>query len=246
MKLLLKFLATIILVVFVAVGFAWSGLYNVAASKPHTGFTHWLLSITSRASIERHARDIEAPDLNIETLVLAGVNDFDSMCSACHGAPGKKPEALGKGLYPLPPDLAKSATYMTPEELYWVTRNGIKLTGMPAWGSTHQDEELWPVVAFMMRLPDLDAGEYQALLDRAKGHGHHNSNSAMHAEDHAPSDGAKDIKAETATHSHGDSDEAAEQSPAHDHEDSAATEGEEQGQAKEAEPPHTHSHESEH
>jgi hypothetical protein len=80
---------------------------------------------------------------------------------------------MGQGLNPPPPDLADSAAHMTPAELFWVTKNGIKMTGMPAWGATHADEALWPVVAFMTRLPELDGAGYAALLAEAQGHGHH-------------------------------------------------------------------------
>jgi mono/diheme cytochrome c family protein len=115
-----------------AIGFAYSGLYNVGASSPHNGFLNWLLSTTSHASVERRARDIEVPNLEVEALQLAGVNDFNGMCAACHGAPGQDPEAIGKGMNPPAPDLAVSAADMTPAEMFWETKNGIKMTGMPA------------------------------------------------------------------------------------------------------------------
>ena len=154
-------------------GFAYSGLYDVGANTAHGGFVNWLLSTTSQASIARRATDIEVPDLNDMTLVEAGVNDFDTMCSGCHGAPGKSPEAMGQGLNPPAPDLAESAADMSPSELFWVTKHGIKMTGMPAWGATHDDDALWPVVAFMSTLPDLSSDDYQALLASAEGAGHH-------------------------------------------------------------------------
>jgi len=162
-----------------AIGVAYSGLYDVSASSPHSGIVNWLLSTTSRASIERRAGDVVVPDLMDEALVLAGVNDFSSMCAGCHGAPGQDPEAMGQGLNPLPPDLAESAEHMTPAELFWVTKHGIKMTGMPSWGATHGDETLWPVVAFMTGLPDMDAGDYQDLLARAAGMGHHAEDSSV-------------------------------------------------------------------
>ena len=79
------------------VGFAWSGLYNVSASSPHSGIVDWLLSTTSDASIKRHAKGIQVPDLGADAMALAGVNDFDAMCTGCHGAPGQEPEAVGQG-----------------------------------------------------------------------------------------------------------------------------------------------------
>lgn len=173
----MKILSTIVLVIVLAAmgiaGFAHSGFYDASATSTHSGFVNWFLSTTSHASIERRAKMIEVPDLDDEALVLAGINDFDSMCTSCHGAPGKGPEAVGQGLNPPAPDLAEEATELTPAELFWVTKNGIRMTGMPAWGVTHGDDAIWPVVAFMTQLPGLDAVGYQEMLAAAAGHGHH-------------------------------------------------------------------------
>ncbi len=145
-----------------------------------------MLGTTLDQSVKRYADTIQAPDLSADELKLAGINDFDAMCVTCHGAPGKEREPLGKGLNPQAPDLAESAEHMTPAELFWVTKHGIKMTGMPAWGETHSDDALWPVVALMTELPNLDEQGYQDLLRRAEGQGHHGSDS--HAQDEQPNE----------------------------------------------------------
>ncbi len=224
----MKTLITLAIVVIVglmgAIGFAYSGLYDVGASSPHSGFVNWLLSTTSHASVERRARDIEVPNLEAEALQLAGVNDFNGMCVGCHGAPGQDPEAIGEGLNPPAPDLAVSAVDMTPAELFWVTKNGIKMTGMPAWGATHDDDALWPVVALLKKLPDLDAAGYQALLANAESFGHHADdavdNGHAHASgDHATNDADHELK-ESGGHQHDESeqqDDAQQTQEEHDH-----------------------------
>ncbi len=121
MKIFTTFALVFIIAVISLVGFAYSGLYNVSAISPHSGITDWLLSTTSHASIERRAREVEVPDLEDQALVMAGINDFDSMCADCHGAPGRGPEAMGRGLNPPAPDLAEEAAELTPAELFWVT-----------------------------------------------------------------------------------------------------------------------------
>jgi mono/diheme cytochrome c family protein len=175
--------AVVVGVVSVA-GFAYSGFYDVSASSPHSNLVNWLLSTVSHASIERHAKGIAEPDLDEGTLVLAGVKDFNSRCVACHGAPGQEPEAVGRGLNPPAPDLAESAKEMTPAELFWVTKNGIKMTGMPAWGKTQRDDELWPVIAFLTRLPDLDSDAYQTMLASAAGMGLHSDDGPADTSSH--------------------------------------------------------------
>jgi len=173
MKILTTLLIAGVLAVSGAIWFVYSGVYDVSASAPHGGLINWLLSTTSHASIERHAGDIEVPDLSNAALARTGVNDFDAMCVGCHGAPGVTPEAMAKGLNPPAPNLVESAQHMNPAELFWVTKHGIKMTGMPAWGATHDDDSLWPVVAFMTILPELDAEGYQSYLATASGMGHH-------------------------------------------------------------------------
>ena len=162
-----------------------SGLYDVSADVPHGEVAGWLLATASRASVARRAANIDVPDLTDRKLRLAGANDFEAMCADCHGAPGKRPQALGRGLNPRPPDLAESALRMTAAELFWVTKHGIRMTGMPAWGASHDDEALWPVVAFVTALPQLSADDYQAMLVQGAGSGHHGSASGMPAKSRA-------------------------------------------------------------
>lgn len=186
MKILMALILSVVALMLGAVGFAYSGLYDVAASSSHGGFVSWFLSTTSHASIARRAADIEVPDLNNAMLIQAGVNDFDTMCSGCHGAPGKSPAAMGQGLNPSAPNLAESVLDMSPSELFWVTKHGVKMTGMPAWGATHDDSALWPVVAFMNTLPGLSGDDFQALLASTEGAGHHAPEEAV---DHGSDDG---------------------------------------------------------
>ncbi|MEX2122959.1 MAG: cytochrome c [Woeseia sp.] len=171
-----------------AMAFVYAGIYDVSASTPHGAVSSWVMKTTMHSSVARRASQIEVPDLSDELLMLAGVNDFEEMCVQCHGAPGKKPAAVGQGLNPPAPDLAESANEMTAAELFWITKHGIRMTGMPSWGKTHEDAALWPVVALMVALPELDAAAYDRLLTRAEGMGHHASEAAENAHEHGAGD----------------------------------------------------------
>lgn len=212
----MKTLTTLIIAaavgVIAIVGFAYSGIYDVSASSAHSSISNWLFSTTSHASVKRRANDIEVPNLNDDALALAGVNDFNEMCAGCHGAPGENPEAMGQGLNPTPPDLAESALELSAAELFWVTKYGIKMTGMPAWGATHDDDAIWPVVAFMTKLPELNATQYQALLARANGMGHHANDLANVGHSHDSE--INEISSHDQDHSDG-----------HQHDDSEQSEG---------------------
>ncbi len=180
MKTIIKTIVVSALLIAVgAVAYVYSGLHDVSASAPHSDLSNWATSTTMRASIKRRAKDILVPDLNDDALVRAGVNDFEAMCVGCHGAPGKARGPAGKGLNPQAPDLREVAQQRTPAELFWVTKHGIRMTGMPAWGATHEDASLWPVVALMVALPELDVNSYGELLAGAAGHGHHATDSAQ-------------------------------------------------------------------
>jgi len=70
---------------------------------------------------------------------------------------------ISQGLYPRAPELRRGSR-LTPAEEFWVVKHGVKMTGMPAWGVTHNDELLWDVVAFLRKLPELTADQYQTLV----------------------------------------------------------------------------------
>ena len=188
MKSISMFVIAVFIALIFVVGFVYSGIYNVSASSPHSGLANWLMSTTMHASVERRAKDINVPNLDDEALQLAGINDFDAMCAACHGAPGQDPEPMGQGLNPPAPDLKESAAHATAAELFWVTKHGIKMTGMPAWGATHDDKAIWPVVAFMTTLHELDADAYQSMLASAAGSGHHAADDEGHSDSDAASE----------------------------------------------------------
>lgn len=220
MNILMTLVIVAVLAVIGTIGFAYSGFYDVSASSPHSGLVSWLLSTTSHASIERQASRVSVPDLSDTALAREGVNDFDAMCVGCHGAPGKNPEAMGRGLNPPAPDLAETAAHMNSAELFWVTKHGIKMTGMPAWGATHDDDALWPVVAFMTLLPELDADAYQALLASATGMGHHAESDDDETHEHSGTTPAAAVPHDHSTHDHDEPAPEPEQAPhddGHDH-----------------------------
>jgi mono/diheme cytochrome c family protein len=84
---------------------------------------------------------------------------------------------MAQGLNPEAPDLAEDMKEMSPPEIFWVVKNGIRMTGMPGWGETHSDEQLWEIVSFLIELPEMSVLDYLFLnsdvpLDEDDGHGH--------------------------------------------------------------------------
>ncbi len=159
----IKTLIFLLLVIALA-GFAYiySGSYNIAATAPHSPIAEWIFKTIKNHSIKKHAEGIERPRLNDEAMVRDGFVHYEQMCAGCHGAPGKDP---AQGFNPSPPELSDEAEEMSSAELFWIIKNGIKMTGMPAYGPSHSDDELWTIVAFLKTLPDLGEEGYSDMID---------------------------------------------------------------------------------
>lgn len=191
MKVIWTLAALLILLTVGGLAFIYSGLYNIAAVEPHTRLTGWVLKTVKNRSIHVRIGDIEAPPLDDEKLIEEGLVHFHQMCVSCHGAPGIPPSEVGQGLYPEAPDLVEEGEEESAEELFWVTRNGIKMTGMPAFGPTHTDEQIWAIVALLKSLHRMGETEYlrrvtAAGLDAesaAQGHSHESGGDGKPEED---------------------------------------------------------------
>lgn len=167
MKTVLTLVAFLAVLIVAALAFIYSGAYDVAATSSDTGLIHWALETTQERSVHRRGEEIEVPaQVTNPTpeMLRTGLIHYHEMCVTCHGAPGVSISEIGQGLNPYPPELSQEAGEEGAGEVYWVVKNGIKMTGMPAFGVTHDDEELWAIVAFVNRLPKLSPEEYQALV----------------------------------------------------------------------------------
>lgn len=154
-----------VVVVYIAASWAgvYGGVFDVAADVPHSQPVYWLLQTIRQRSIAGRATDPVPADLSDPKRVAAGAAQYAEMCSGCHLGPGMKRTELSQGLYPRAPELRRGSRLTSAEE-FWIIKHGIKMTGMPAWGVTHKDENLWDIVAFVQKMPQLTADEYQALV----------------------------------------------------------------------------------
>ncbi len=158
-------------------GYAFSGAYNVGADAPHTAPLQWLLAAVRERSVDAHADAVAVPRLDDPKMIVDGASHYDAMCAECHLAPGMHENEIRPGLNPKPPVLAQDPPDNA-AEAFWVIKHGIKMTGMPAWGVTHSDREIWNIVAFLQRMPKLSGQEYRALVASS---GDHHENDMHHA-----------------------------------------------------------------
>ena len=162
-----KFLAFVGLVAILgaiaAAIFFFGGFYNVAGTAKDPEVVKWALSHVRDASIERHAQDTPPLSLDDPTIVQAGARAFSEHgCVNCHGGPGVDWAKFSEGMYPGPPDLKELANETSPQELFWVIKNGINMTGMPSFGAIDvPDQEIWSIVAFVKKLPTVSDKDFK-------------------------------------------------------------------------------------
>lgn len=162
----LAFLVSTLVIAGVFLAIVFSGGFSVAATQPDARLLRWALSTAAERSIARHA-GVVGPMPSLDSATLAhGLDHFHAMCVDCHGAPGFDRSEAGEGLYPEAPDLAEVVEEgeWSDGELFWIVKNGIKMTGMPAFGPTHSDADIWSMVALVKELPDLSEAAYAERL----------------------------------------------------------------------------------
>ena len=174
---LLAIIGVLAIIGAVAAGaFFFGGFYNIAATEQDPGIVAWALVNVRQAAIARHANDTPPGTLNDAATVRAGAHAFaERGCVNCHGGPGATWAKFSEGLNPAPPDLKEVAGERQPRELFWIVKNGIKMTGMPSFGAVGvPDPEIWSIVAFLKKLPtvtdaDFKAGAHRRLTGAAAG-----------------------------------------------------------------------------
>jgi mono/diheme cytochrome c family protein len=147
-----------------AAAFVFGGYYSVAGTAEDPGIVRWALVQVRMASIAHHAIDQPPANLNEPANIQDGARLFAAIgCVNCHGAPGVKWAKFSEGLHPDPPDLKELANDRSPSQLFWVVKNGINMTGMPSFAlAGAKDEDLWSIVAFVKKLPEISDSDYKA------------------------------------------------------------------------------------
>jgi mono/diheme cytochrome c family protein len=144
--------------------FFFGGFYSVAGTAGDPSIVQWALVQVRTASINRHADDQPPATLNDSAKIQDGARAFAAIgCVSCHGAPGVNWAKFSEGLHPDPPDLKELVNNRTPSQLFWVIKNGINMTGMPSFTlAGAKDEDLWSIVAFLKKLPNISEADYKA------------------------------------------------------------------------------------
>ncbi|MGH9366095.1 MAG: c-type cytochrome, partial [Thermoanaerobaculia bacterium] len=157
----------------------WTGSFNVAASVPPGNLEESLARFALDRAVRRRAPFVKNPVASSPETLREGLSHYRGNCLGCHGAPGVDAAEYGQGLNPAAPDLTLPRVQKRPDgELFWITANGIRMTGMPAFSPTHREEEIWKIVAFLRHLPELTPGEEKELAAAAEEAEHHHEAAA--------------------------------------------------------------------
>lgn len=151
-----------------AFAFVRLGVYDTSATAPHTQTVYWLLDEVKRYSVRRRAAGLEPPPMRDAGRLALGAACYRQHCAQCHGGPGASRDPVGSSLQPVPGPLVDAARRWHPREVYWITRHGIKMSGMPAWELRLDDRELWAVTAFVDRLGELSPADYDRAIAQSE------------------------------------------------------------------------------
>ena len=142
--------------------FIESGLYNIGADDHHTKVVLALIEQLRDRSIGARARTIDLRYVEDPEKLAAGAQRYAALCVGCHLAPGVTKSEIRPGLYPHPPNLAQEDLH-DGRRAFWIVKHGIKMSAMPSWGKTLDDEAIWDVVSFVRKMPDMTPETYQHL-----------------------------------------------------------------------------------
>ena len=161
----------VLFLLFILAGIAAAGVYIVSrgfSARDEPSFVEAFVARRVRhMAVPRGAQDEKNPVPASPEVLSEAMVHFADHCAFCHANDGSGSTPIGKGLYPKPPDMREHGTQdLSDGEIFYIIHNGIRLTGMPAFGeekSGVKDEDSWKLVHFIRRLPQITAEEVEKM-----------------------------------------------------------------------------------
>src|SRR5579864_1368607 len=163
------FLLALLALIVVSIAFAVFLLRRgISARKDPSALETRVARTLRHWAIPKIDREEENPWATVATpeVMKDAREHFADHCSQCHANDGSGKTEMGQYLYPRAPDMRLPATQnLSDGELYYIIRNGVPLTGMPAWGEPNlvQDDDSWQLVLFIRHLPQLTPDEIKDM-----------------------------------------------------------------------------------
>jgi mono/diheme cytochrome c family protein len=160
----IKYVIVVLVLVLAAGLYAWSILSQGFSARGEPGTLETFVAKQLRyLGTPRTARELQSPFPASPETLKAGMTHYADHCATCHGNDGRGTTDIGQGMYPKPPDMTAAGTQeLTDGELYYIIENGVRFTGMPAFGEdpgNERSEESWHLVHFIRHLPALTPEE---------------------------------------------------------------------------------------
>lgn len=148
----------------------WMAQHSFSAREKPSRLEEFLARHARKIATPAGAKTLKNPYLVTPESSRVAQAHWVDHCAGCHGLDGSANTPLGLNMYPKAPDMRDAATQgLSDGELYYVISNGVRFTGMPAWGGEHNPEETWQLVSFIRRLPHLTTEERKAMEQMAGG-----------------------------------------------------------------------------
>ena len=133
-----------------------AGLMPANADGRPWPIERWAANTSLNATLRRDAPVSPNPVALTEANLAAGIKLYAQNCAVCHGAAAAQRSAIAKGLYQKPPQLAKYGVEDDPDGVtYWKIAHGIRFTGMPSFGESLTDEQMWQLTLFLKHMDHL-------------------------------------------------------------------------------------------
>jgi len=149
-------IAITVVTLLLIVGGAMASQFNLSALPEPDKMETFIASKAKHYLVRRASRVGIPPALtDMQASITEGDKLFGTECSECHGDNGRRPTDAGRWMYPRAADLSSvEVQNYSDRELFWIVKNGVRLSGMPAFGRVESDEHIWNLVHFVRTLPN--------------------------------------------------------------------------------------------
>src|SRR5712692_10605690 len=157
-------LLALAVVIFVVAGAVVTVHRGFSARDQPSVLETYVARTARRLAVPSGAKSENNPFTASPELMAEARAHFADHCAVCHANNGSGNTKIGQNLYPKAADMRLAQTQnLTDGELYYTIHNGIRLTGMPAWGTEERDDDSWKLVLFIRHLPQLTPAEERAM-----------------------------------------------------------------------------------
>ncbi len=148
------------------------GLYPIGADNPPSRIERTLAGRAMDVYADRHKPAGDNPVEITPANLTEGAKEYEEHCSLCHGGAEAKISPMQNKFNPPAPQLVNRIPHDDPAWLFWVTKHGVRMTGMPTWDGLLNDDQMWKIIAFIKhsdKLPPEVEAAWQATVARASG-----------------------------------------------------------------------------